>query len=943
MADAGASALSAERPFPGLRPFGSQDRDFFFGREAQFLALYRLLNLSRFLAVIGNSGSGKSSLVRAGLLPLLDEENKESTSRKWRWVEMRPGDAPLQSLNRAMSKLASDLATTDDSGIAATRDLRISHHLRGSSHGIVKAVAEMDQSDSSTIVLLVDQFEELFRFADPSAGVSPQEGARLRDEAAQFVQLLLEASRSSAAKMHVIITLRSDFIGDCARFQGLPEVVSGTQFLVPSLTRDRREEVITKPFAKVGATIEPALVEQLLNDSGDEMDQLPVLQDCLLRLWELAGRRTATDGEPGVARHVTADDYRQIHGMAGALSQHADEIISEQLPGLDLPVAAVFRALSDVDRGGRATRRAIPFRRLMDETGVDEQVLRKIVDVFRADGCSFLTPSPTSMPVLASATRLDVGHEALLRHWERVSGAPGATGERADPRPVGWLKEEYRDGQRYQALLALATTDDTEGTLLSPEQLVRYRNWWNERQPTKAWAERYGGGHERVVKLLDDSWQAYQRGQAAEQRSKRRTRVVSTMGAVVLFGTIVGGYFAYEQYHQAQARSEEARQISQLAVGTISRAIDAVQDKHSHSEITSKAKSDLLAEIAREPITVTVESPPEVMALAANFLVAFADALSSTGQLKEWQERAELAGTLAAQLVTVDPSRKEWQRLVYASAFRIGDALLSGRPTKDEIAAAVDHYQKAVSVAAKLSTDEPERSDRLFDLAFAHNKVGEGLDRQRDHAGSLQQFETALAIAKKAASLDESNIGRQSYVAATYVKIGNSLKSRPQPDLEAALANYSTAISMLTALLEKSPDSRIVKSNLASARRAKGDVHVDRWQDGDYEIAVEEYAAAVSGYSSLHASDETNTSWLTSLAPTHVRFGRAYEKAKDLAKALAQYESELEIRTKLAAIDPTNKQWLDHVAAAKKRVAKIVKAIEEAAIPPPDEAEVEVE
>jgi energy-coupling factor transporter ATP-binding protein EcfA2 len=281
------SALSRDRPFPGLRPFAFEDREFFFGRETQTYALYRLIVQSRFVAVVGSSGSGKSSLVRAGLLPLLADESEDAGGRKWLLKEMRPGDAPLARLADALAELSHD----EDPAIAATRRERIEFDLR-SSFGIAKVLDRIEGLGDATFLLVVDQFEELFRFAGSVAGGTAgdlRDAVRSRDEAADFVKLLLEASRSPAHQVRVLLTMRSDFIGECARFQGLPEAVSATQFLVPSLTRDQREEVIRGPIEKASGTIDPALVQRLLNDSSDDLDQLPVLQHCLLRLWERAG------------------------------------------------------------------------------------------------------------------------------------------------------------------------------------------------------------------------------------------------------------------------------------------------------------------------------------------------------------------------------------------------------------------------------------------------------------------------------------------------------------------------------------------------------------------------------------------------------------------------------------------------------------------------------
>ena len=288
------------RPFPGLRPFDFEDREFFFGREDQIFSLYRLLEHSRFIAVVGSSGSGKSSLVRAGLLPVIEEESQGDGGRKWRFATLHPGDAPIAALASAITSLAQG---ADEH--AEIRHERTLFALRRSSFGLSKAVDDIADLSGKSVLLVVDQFEELFRYAT-SATRDSRGSALWRDEAANFVQLLLEATRSRSSSIHVLITMRSDFIGDCAQFHGLPEAVSAAQFLVPSLTRDQREDVIRKPVEKAGATIDSTLVEMLLNDAGSETDQLPVLQHLLVAVVgsSATGRRRQPASRPGrISRH----------------------------------------------------------------------------------------------------------------------------------------------------------------------------------------------------------------------------------------------------------------------------------------------------------------------------------------------------------------------------------------------------------------------------------------------------------------------------------------------------------------------------------------------------------------------------------------------------------------------------------------------------------------
>jgi hypothetical protein len=279
------SACRVGRPFPGLRPFEYDEREFFFGRASQIYALYRMLDHSRFVAVVGSSGSGKSSLVFAGLRPLLEKDSYQPGGRQWIWRQMSPKNAPIQGLIDLLHGLVPNHgpADIDPSFHAAQRD-RIAYLISLSSRGLVDALSEIKALKDKTLVIVVDQFEELFRYARPAQRQLRLKQSIQREEAVLFVQLLLAASFDPECRAQIVLTMRSDFIGDCAAFRGLPEAVSESQYLVPGLTREQLEEVICRPIEKCGASIDSRLVERLLNDVSDEPDQLPVLQHCLLRL-----------------------------------------------------------------------------------------------------------------------------------------------------------------------------------------------------------------------------------------------------------------------------------------------------------------------------------------------------------------------------------------------------------------------------------------------------------------------------------------------------------------------------------------------------------------------------------------------------------------------------------------------------------------------------------
>ena len=315
-------------PFPGLRPFMQEEADLFFGRDRQSDELVRRLASRRFLAVVGTSGSGKSSLVRAGLLPSLEGGFMAGAGAHWRIATLRPQDDPIGFLARAIVETGVlahlDLAQPAAEGVVETT-------LRRSSLGLVEIARLARLAPHENLLILVDQFEELFRFAD----LARQRDAG--DEAPAFVKLLLEAAQQTDVPVYVVITMRSDFLGDCDRFRGLPEAISDSQYLIPRLTRDELQAVITGPVGVRGGRIAPSLVQRLLNDVGDDMDQLPVLQHALMRAWD-HWERNDPESRP-IELERPGSDWR--HGGGPVAARRRGVRVARDRPGTQDRRAAV--------------------------------------------------------------------------------------------------------------------------------------------------------------------------------------------------------------------------------------------------------------------------------------------------------------------------------------------------------------------------------------------------------------------------------------------------------------------------------------------------------------------------------------------------------------------------------------------------------------------------
>lgn len=593
-----ATAVRVDPPFPGLRPFESSDCHLFFGRQAQTEALLDRLSRNHFLAVVGTSGSGKSSLVKAGLLPDLRRGYLVGATSRWRTAVMRPGHAPLEALALALER--SEALGPDAAG-------RRTRALRGTSHGLIDAVVAASLPPGEALLLVVDQFEELFRYEAERGGGGDD---------VLFVSLLLEAVEAFHLPIYVVLTMRSDFLGDCARYDGLPEALNRGQYLVPRLSREQRQQAIEQPLLLAGVDIEPGLVQLLLNDSGDDPDQLPVLQHALMRTyaeWKRSGAR----GPIGV------EHYARAGRMAEALNDHADEIFRsfpEASRGL---VERLFRCLTTVD-GRRQVRRPARLARIFAVIGAGtpaaQDEVRRVIRVYARPANSLLVaPAPEPGPDAV----IDISHESLIRKWRQLQ-----RWVQAEAKSVEWYRDLVRDVER-----GAAPWKDPD--LARAEELCR-EDGWNE-----AWAEQCTPGSPRAFqgveaflrqsRILVEEDARRQREEAAREEARRRQDLMNA-----------------QQLARARLR---ARRLLTLALGLITALLIAVvvfvrwkaaQERES-SRVLANMSSALSAALARQ----------EKSALEVN------DARARLTQVQDHGEKEVLEERLAALQKSYELSAKQ--------------------------------------------------------------------------------------------------------------------------------------------------------------------------------------------------------------------------------------------------------------------------------------------
>jgi WD40 repeat protein/energy-coupling factor transporter ATP-binding protein EcfA2 len=456
-------------PYVGLRPFDVDESILFFGRTEQTLELLQRLHQHHFVAVVGSSGCGKSSLLRAGLIPALKAGYLVDDSDQWVIIIMKPGKSPLYNLAESLlqqinpaphaADVSSLLHTINEEGADA----------------ILKLIIPLRKEQNVNFFLLVDQFEELFRFA------MDQKDVARKDEAIDFVNIMLELSQQKIIPFYAVITMRSDFIGDCAQFYGLPEAMNKSQYLVPRLNRIELKTVIEGPAKLFGGKLNHSLISRLLNESGKVKDELPLLQHSLMRMWDFEINRDKS----GV---FGQEDYESIGGIENALNNHADEALTG-LNEQELNITKkIFQALTAIDEYGRKIRRPVLLSQLRELTGASEEQILHIINLFIKDRRSFLIIDKTGD---TGDKVIDISHESLIRQWHTLGK---------------WVDEEGEAASGYFQLAQSATMfKQHKRDFLDGTELNVALEWYDRFKPAAVWANRYEDGFNDTIDYLMES------------------------------------------------------------------------------------------------------------------------------------------------------------------------------------------------------------------------------------------------------------------------------------------------------------------------------------------------------------------------------------------------------------------------------------------------------
>jgi WD40 repeat protein/serine/threonine protein kinase/DNA-binding XRE family transcriptional regulator len=527
------SAFEVINPFKGLHAFGEADAEDFFGRGELVARLLERLGqegtAGRFLAVVGPSGSGKSSVVRAGLVPAL-RCGALPGSERWFIVELMPGAHPLEEIELGLLR------------IARRETPALMEQLQRDERGLLRAARLALPEATGELVLVIDQFEELFTLV--------QDGATRE----LVLRSLVAAVSDPRSAVRVVVTLRADFYDRPLQHPALGELIqAGTEVVLP-MREHEIEQAIVGPATHAGVVLEPGLVPLISHDLGEQPGALPLLQYALTELFE---RREG--------RVLTTSAYRALGGVSGALAHRADELYDGLVPEQQVLAREILLRLVTLGEGVEDTRQRVRLAELprltdtsaeavagvLDAEQQPDASVRAVVEHFSRHRLLTLDRDP-----LTREPTVEVAHEALLRKWGRLRA---------------WL-DEARDDLRVQRRLGQAAAEWAAGNgdgafLATGARLAQFAaladagrialNSDERAYITASLAEQARREHAEQERRRHELRLA-QEAAVAQRRAANRLR--SLVGALALFLVVAVALsaFAFQQRNAAEANFTRA-------------------------------------------------------------------------------------------------------------------------------------------------------------------------------------------------------------------------------------------------------------------------------------------------------------------------------------------------------------------------------------------------
>ena len=614
-------------PYPGLRPFNEEESIFFKGREEHIDKIISQLQEKKFLMVTGASGDGKSSLIYAGLIPRSRAGFFKAQFNNWIIADFRPERAPLSNLAIALNnhlnlndvnELEEDLSYGFSSLVTIYKKSK--HYLDTDSENFINADDDTKQelvNKSSNLLILIDQFEELFTNSENFNKGKPSL------QAITLINLIIETTKLAEKEnlpVYIVCTMRSDYVGDCAAFKGLPELIVYSQFFVPRLKRQEIHRAILEPAKLSGNKINNRLIERLINELGDGLDQLPILQHALNRIWKSHIDDGAEEMDiihyakvGGLDGGLLPDDQKNLFiewyqnqplfklkilegaSLTNVLNAHARELfeisvnycrnhIKQEISREEahLILQKIFTCLTKIN-DGRAVRNRSSILEIKQIIGnsIDNKLIEGLVNLFREPGNTLLKPFITKDKTditLHDNDILDITHESLIRNWTELT-----QWTKRDHENVLVLNDFKKQVERWEQ------KKRSKDYLLTIGSLSYFKSWYEIINPNPYLIAKYDSSNlspkqkvEEATLFISTANDYLQISEATIRLKRKAVRTISIIIGMVLLGFTSWAFMernkALTQQKIANQKTEEAKTSEKFALKSEHNALKAKND-----------------------------------------------------------------------------------------------------------------------------------------------------------------------------------------------------------------------------------------------------------------------------------------------------------------------------------------------------------------------------
>jgi tetratricopeptide (TPR) repeat protein len=869
-------------PYAGLKAFDVEQAAIFFGRERAEREITE--NLVRhategtgLMLVLGASGSGKSSVVRAGVLPDLMASGVVAEVSTWRYAIMQPGELasdPFAGLAAALMR-PQGLPELAGMGYQVTD---IAAQLAGDPTLAVmplrlalERAAENDKNARGglrrgRLVLVLDQLEVLFTSDVVNEAILSKVDALL-------------AKLAQSGLVWIVATLRSDFYHRLVDLPQLNALATGIgQYLLAPPGAAEIEQIIRGPADVAGLSFEIdektgiGLDASIREAASRDPASLPLLSFVLDELY----RR---DVEAGGGNILTFKSYRELGGLEGAIAHHADDLLAGLSEELASALPALLLSLVDIDEvKSLVTARAVQFTSLTNPLHVELASRLVAARLAVADDTGV-------------GRTLRFAHEALLTNWPTLTN----------------LVEQHRDFLIVRRRLHVDTVawqrhERHADFLLPPGRRLA--------EAEEALAQRGDQLDPEIRTFAETSIAAERERQAAIQRAKeeglrrelRRSRRIAAVVSLLLLLAVTAGYIAWQQ-------KREAERSYQLALDQAAGSIEMLVEGYDQGAVASKMMQQLMERSQRTVSGLSGEGD-DLTAARVQLLDVLSLANLTVGRGAKAREFAEQENALAGRLLAKDPRNVTWRQLGAVAQVRLAEALA----WQGDFDNAITRARAGQAELIELTKDNLDER-LLWQLVLAYQRIGDALRSQGQLDSAEKEYRAWLDLGKRLESRQPVNPLWQRAIGFAYQRLGDNLLTQDRP-VEAAqhLRDYQ---AQMTRLATAYPENMIFLEGLTFSHQRLGDA---LFAQNDNAGALKQYRSYQESATKLFQVDASNFRWQELSQFTHQRLGEVALRGKDYDGALKEFRIYLALVEDARKKDPENNATLYSVSNAYEKV-----------------------